>query len=627
MISSNFVKKYPQIPTLLDYNNSPPPEFWDKFPARDLPKTIFSKANPDVIEKLTLEKSKYLTEGEIEKSKLIVSSLKNGGDSCQKTPLPACFVKNASSAICYGENVTDAIAHWLVKGFASGPFNEPPLPEFRVNPIMAIPQGEKVRPVLNVSAPLNASFNSNVDKEKLEKLKMSTAKDFSYAILEAGINCTILKYDMCDAYKNVPAPICDLRLQGFKWLNKFFVETRQIFGARTAPANFDVLGSTILSLAVSNTDIPSKFVHRTLDDVPFVSPEKKNWDATFVSNYEKICNLVGIDLAPNCPNFEKAFGPSNMGKVLGIFFDTTTLSWKLPVEKIEKTLRAISKIEKQKSLSLLDFQKMMGSLNNIAIMFPFLQGFKFNLNKVLSVLLSSDSDVVLSNEARNDLNICYNIVSHVENWTPIAFPKCAPPLSHLYFTSDAAGCSDNTILENNIGCGNIGFNYDGIIIFAKQIFWEKETILKARDENLKRIGNKTTFLEFVGILLPFVCCPSLVSGKHIIVKVDNIGCFYGWLNKHCAGDELASIAIRTLHLLAAFLSCEVHIEHLPRVSSWDAMLADRLSRERTTTFNDLKLLNSFPVTKLPDSLTQWLKSPEENWNVPFDVLNEIKLLL
>jgi hypothetical protein len=44
---------------------------------------------------------------------------------------------------------------------------------------MAIKQGEKVRPVLNLSLPKNCSFNSNVDEEKLEKVYMSSAQKFS----------------------------------------------------------------------------------------------------------------------------------------------------------------------------------------------------------------------------------------------------------------------------------------------------------------------------------------------------------------------------------------------------------------------------------------------------------------
>jgi hypothetical protein len=66
---------------------------------------------------------------------------------------------------------------------------------------------------------------------------MCSARCFSYSIVEAGKNAKFCKFDQKDAYKNVPAKIEDLRLQGFECLGKYFVETRQIFGAKTAVAN------------------------------------------------------------------------------------------------------------------------------------------------------------------------------------------------------------------------------------------------------------------------------------------------------------------------------------------------------------------------------------------------------
>jgi hypothetical protein len=99
----------------------------------------------------------------------------------------------------------------------------------------------------------------------------------------------------------------------------------------------------------------------------------------------------------------------------------------------------------------------------------------------------------------------------------------------------------------------------------------------------KRIGSKTTTLEFLGIIIPFILIPDQLAGQHIIVKVDNTGCYYGWLNKNSPNDETASILIRALHLIASFLGSQIHIRHLPRNSNWEAELVDRLSREETTT--------------------------------------------
>jgi len=63
------------------------------------------------------------------------------------------------------------------------------------------------------------------------------------------------KFDLTDAYKNLPAKTCDLRLQGFQWLQAYFVETQQAFGARTAVAAFDRLGNLILQLATTISGI------------------------------------------------------------------------------------------------------------------------------------------------------------------------------------------------------------------------------------------------------------------------------------------------------------------------------------------------------------------------------------
>jgi hypothetical protein len=56
-----------------------------------------------------------------------------------------------------------------------------------------------------------------------------------------------------------------------------------------------------------------------------------------VKTYVNLCKEINIDVTVSCPKFEKAFVNSTFGKVLGIFFDTKKLCWKLPDGKIEKT--------------------------------------------------------------------------------------------------------------------------------------------------------------------------------------------------------------------------------------------------------------------------------------------------
>jgi hypothetical protein len=76
---------------------------------------------------------------------------------------------------------------------------------------------------MNVSLPEGSSFNDNIAKHKLEKMRMSSARSFGYSILEAGANSTMSKFDFVDAYKNIPGYRPHCRISDCKalhgWVN------------------------------------------------------------------------------------------------------------------------------------------------------------------------------------------------------------------------------------------------------------------------------------------------------------------------------------------------------------------------------------------------------------------------
>lgn len=616
-------KKCPEIPSLLAYNVPPHPNFWNFFPKNALPKTPNTCVDIPMLKSKISEVKHKLTWAQLQRAQKCVVSLEKGGDSGQMKPLPPCFQRNAPSTVKFGEEVVDTVASWVKSRFVSGPFDQPPLPTFRVNPLMAVDQGEKVRVVLNVSSPKGLSFNDNVEQESVERVSMSSARNVSFVIHEAGKNAIMSKIDMKDAYKMVPAPIADLRLQGFSLLGKYFVETQQIFGSQKAVENFDRLSNTVHRISIIESDVNPGQVPRQLDDVICVSPAGsgncKKFSDTFLGN----CKKLQIPLAPNCPNLEKAFYCSTYGKILGIFFDTTTLSWRLPEDKIQKTLQAISDAVSTEKMSLLQMQKLMGRLNDVSLMCPFLNGFKRPLNDLLGLLQRTGIPTPLSAQAKEDLFVWVGFLSDPEKWNHICPRPVGPPLHRKEFTSDAAGAGKDS--SGRIGCGSIGLNSKGEIIFVSQLFWDRKNFLDKTDEKGACLRNKTTTLELVGVLLPFLQIPEQLRNQHVIVKVDNISCIFGWENRSVQGDSHASILIRTLHVVSSFLGCVVHFQHLPRVSTWDARLADRLSRETTTTKADKELLSSFPPMKIPKALENWLKNPVESYALANQILEEVEM--
>ncbi len=565
--AKKFCKKFPEIPTLSTYGLGASKEFWANFPSNPIPRKPETRIDVEALKKIIESCSPSLLKSEQKRARKCIEYLETGGPAFQKGPLGSCHVKNSKAATQHGEEVTDTIAAWITKKFVAGPFDTPPLPNFRANSILAIPQTNKTRICINVSLPEGRSLNDNVDNLALEKVTMSSAKNFGFSMVNCGKNCVFAKPDIVDAYKNVPARLEDLHLQGFRWENKFFVELRQMFGASSSVQNFDILANTIKTLASVGCDIPRKLIHRQLDDTPIVAPADSGWCKDFYQSYKKICDEINIELAPDCPNKDKSYGPTTKGKVLGIWFDSTTLCWKLPSDKRESTLAAIKKAAVSKEFDTLQLQSLLGRLNFISTMCPFLASFKYNLNACLANTLRGFK-AYNSEKVQEDLTVWKRFLTHPNTWIPICPERTDPPLATLSFTSDAAVCPDNSAWTSEIGCGVVGLDANNNTILSYQVWWPKDFITVKRDNRGIRFGNKTSTLEIIGILLPFVLIPEKLRNKHIRVFTDNAACVYGMKDGYIKKDEYASIFIRAITLISGYLGSVVHTMHTPRRSTW-----------------------------------------------------------
>ncbi len=325
-----FKKKFINIPTLDDYSKTPGEKFWENFPKRKLPYKASTRINAKNLEKFIVENKKSMSYCERKRASRVVHDLRYGASACQREELPPITVHNDKSAIENGEMLTDKIAGWIESGFVAGPFDTPPVPGFRANPLMAVVRNNKVRPVLNMSGPKNKSFNDNVDKNQLEKVKMDSAKVFGYKLREMGKKAVFSKFDFCDAYKSIPAKTRDYRLQGFKWLGKYFVEVEQTFGGIPSVCNFDREGGTIKLLATLVSSIPRSLVLRILDDTSCISAQGDFYARDFGLAMKDICRKINMPLAKNCEKKEKAFEREHNGTVMGITFDSIAMAWAMP---------------------------------------------------------------------------------------------------------------------------------------------------------------------------------------------------------------------------------------------------------------------------------------------------------
>ncbi len=620
-------RKYKDIPLLDDYSRAPADSFWSFFPKRALPVKAETRINARNLEKLVDRLESDMTKTQVNRARKVVRDLRQGANAYQKTRLPPITVPNTKSALDNGALITDKIAGWIEQGFVAGPFDCPPTPGFRVNPLMAIVRNGKVRPVLNMSGPAGRSFNDNVDTGKLERVHMDNAKKFGYKLKECGKGAVFSKFDFCDAYKTIPTATEDYRLQGFCWLGKYFVETQQTFGGIPSVCNFDREGNTVQTLTTVTSKVPRNLVFRILDDTSIVCKQGSGHTRAFSLAMERICKEINMPLAPPCPAKEKAFVCETRGVVMGIGFDSSDLSWFLPKDKADRVQRRCLDIFRAKHIDLKQLEKAMGSVNDMAQMATFARFFKGYGNAMVAEF-KGDYDILkpVQDKLRRDMLVLAKIASSGKTGLPIPSRPCKEPLSTLNIYSDAAGASFSVVngervyhSNNGKGVACIGGDDKDNIWAWSRLDWPEKFLISDRDGKGKFFGSKTTTLESVGLLLPFISFPELICGKFVKFHVDNIAVKYGWENGHVKFDEVATEILRCVHILASYLGTKVTVKHVPRMSVDLAELADKLSRKHCDSWAEPSLFKK-PGT----AIVTWLNNPAETKGLTQALLQELK---
>ena len=624
--------KCPDVPVLEAYDLPPDNEFWRRFPVHPLSQLPSSPVDPDQLEAAIAAVEPALSFTQKYRMLSSLHDIRHGYKTPLLYKLPPLRSKNSPSVLVFGKQFTDSLAWWIQNRYVAGPFHAPPLDDFRVNTMMAVEQKEKIRIIMDLSVPDGESLNDAIDEDELERLYMSTARFFGYSVVESGPGARMWKFDFVDAYKNIPAHTSDRRLQGFTWLGKFFIETQQVFGSKSAVSAFDRLGHTLVDIALLKSGTPGVFLHRTLDDVLLVTPAHSAAGPKFAEVYKALCQQVGARLAPLDPEAVKTFEDKTSGTALGIGFDTSELTWSISDAKREKILTAISDSLAGSRVTLQDMQSLMGLLNDFSQMCPFLRAFRFSLTKDLRYLSQNPSAVLdLSAQSKTDLKVWAMVVTHADP-LPIPHRPLLPSLKALTFVSDAAGARFAKVNgrfipytdQQGIGAASISAVEDGPVWFHASVTWPEYLLLKARDSEDHAYGCKSPTLEAIGAMLPFLCCPHKLINRDVLLLTDNMAVVFGWDSRRVPHDESASIVLQAIHLIANYLGCAVTIQHLPRTSTESAVLADNLTRASTTTDRERAMLKDAESLPIPTSLTRWLENPSEDWSLPRTLLKHVQ---
>jgi len=204
-------------------------------------------------------------------------------------------------------------------------------------------------------------------------------------------------------------------------------------------------------------------------------------------------------------------------------------------------------------------------------------------------------------------------------WQPIERALDRPPPDSLIFVSDAAGGTGN---ERWAGVASLGLLDSGGYWFLCSGRWPP-AILNDHDEKGAALASKTTMLETVGLLLPLLTAADEVKGRNIVLGVDNMAVYFAWVNRSSKDDQLASVLMRALHIVAAYLECRVFVEHVPRCTTPASILADSLTRESSATSDAWAQVRGVRKERIPKALKHWLRKPSIDWQLGLKLIKDL----
>ena len=447
---------------------------------------------------------------------------------------------------------------------------------------------------------------------------MSSSKKISEDIFRKGPAAKISKFDQQNAYKMVPCPFHQLRLQGFYWLGKYWVELRQVFGAISAVWNYDSLHLCVSLIAEIVSNIDKSDLHRTLDDQVVVSTSTDR-HKDFIRSYIDICDQLNIPLASM--DGTKAFLYQDAGTILGVWFDTNTLSWSLCTAKIDAYIIAMERVRKASKISLKSLQSVNGIINHLIQHCPAMKFFRAPIIDDIKRADKAKRPITPSPATIDTLAYWQNMLHDLRHGFPIP-DRDFKPDGEIQFVTDAAGLQKNHALSHPIGVGSVGVKELKINEhwFASQALWPEKFITSTKDNKNAFIGNKSTTLEILGWFPPLYHNRHLIRNRGVIIHVDNMASMFAYKAGRCSHDAWASFLITSLAFVLTSLSCHLEVRFLPRVSIDNATWADLLSRRDAKGLRAIDALQT-PLTKgWPPTVGQWMENPY------FDPIFKWKLL-
>ena len=397
----------------------------------------------------------------------------------------------------------------------------------------------------------------------------------------------------------------------------YFVETSHIFGHKISPPNYDSFHEIVCDIVNVKCENHPNNGGRALDDniAIHISLEEH---LQYTNTYIDLAKFINLPLQ-DFKSGDKAFLNRKQEIALGIFFDLEKQTWMYPEEKRYKILRTIDNVLNQSKVSLKEMRKLVGLINSFAILCPILKFLKASVLNDQKWAIEHNL-ITFDDQMVQDLKTWFNLIQQNASGFPIAQEIVFPPLFTVKLYTDAAGpvfYRYKGIKKVNrsitgMGAGAVCFDHNDKMIFAVSCPWPTTFFFDKIDQFGKSFGQKSCLLETIAILLPILHYKHVFQNQYVEIFTDNLGVVFAFQKGRSKTDPYTTIMIRLLKIIEASLPCKFFVNHIKRMSSDYAVLADQLSRSDNDTFEKFQCNK---LSLLPYVLEFWTNNPTLNWNL------------
>lgn len=444
-------------------------------------------------------------------------------------------------------NMYEQMCNTISKEVKSGQISQVSQPATCVHALGAVvrPDG-RLRPITDCSRP-SVSINDHM-METAGKFTFSHIEDTRQMISPLGYGGVV---DISNAYRSVLIYPPHRTYVGFQWEDGgklfHFVDNALCFGLKSAPAIFNSLSDLVVRF-MKAAGIPCLGY---LDDY-FVSGE--SYDSCEFNQVSLMNLLTYLGFVINT---KKVVTPSRKPKYLGVIIDLEKLVYRLPQDKLDKTLAKVSEMLNSSWCSRKSLERVTGLLAHCSVLVRGGRTFCRRLYSLLKATIGKRR-VRLGEVFRQDLLWWKSFLNVFDGTCPI-FP---PLLPTKHFFTDASGTGFGAWHLNDFIFGFWGsHNYDCEHVSPPPVFND----LTTSNINVKELWPVVASINRWGSAWTD-CCVLLNSDNTQVVSMIISG---------RSKNHQAMCLLREL-----FWSCSVfRIDLRARyVSTNDNIFADKLSR-------------------------------------------------